>query len=488
MHYKVAVYGLNKKQISLLKAALPDEYEMVVMECTTDLIVIDSVLSIIDPTTAQAQLWWPLNAYYLDVGDKLPETVVWLAPRAFPKHFSSFIYPDSFAELMTSLDEILVLAKARYHKQMGYKDIYSFLPKHAIREAIEADVYAAFHQKFGKNPDKQLKDRVRREWITIQERNEGAELLAAVYELTRYLKREKIPYRMDYDALYGLIPWILEITTVDPGQLCGQQFQGNDYVVCIPKDAIAVVNSWLHEHWYFGKCKQDGCTIVPALNRKNMLVKRTVPTPLNNLLLFPFELETGITHIDSQIMGMHPGEVILVTGRPAMGKTSFAKSVERHLNAQEKQVCYFDFVRNLKEVHKDFTDFERELRTSGADFAVFDHFQFLSDYDETDETAEALFKKIKSLATELQIPIMVLMHLNRDPEYRPDPIPRVTDIPHWKCILEKYTDTVLMLYRSVYYDPEADRTEALCIIEKAARGKWQILPLHWDDENYIFTD
>lgn len=488
MSYKVAVYGLNKMQISLLEAALPEGYEVMVMECTTDLIVADSVLSIIDPTTAEEQLWWPLKAYYMDVEGKMPETVVWLALRAFPKHFSSFIYPDSFLELLTSLDEILLQAQVRYNKQKGYKDIYSFLPKHAISEAIEADVYAAFHQKFGENPDKQLKDRVRREWIVIQERNGGAELLAAVYELTRFLKREKIPYRMDYDALYGLIPWILGITTADPRQLSGWKFRGNDYVVCIPKDAGAVVNSWLHDHWYFGTSQQDGCTIVPALNRKNMLVERTMSAVLNNMQLYSFELETGITSIDSQILGMQSGEVILVGGRPAMGKTSFARGVERHLTKQGKRVFYFDFVHDGKEAHKDFADFERELRESEADLAVFDHFQFLSDYDETDETAEDLFKKIKALAVELQIPIMVLLHLNRDPEYRPDPVPRVTDIPHWKYILEKHTDTVMMLYRSAYYDPEADRTDALCVIEKAARGKWQIVPLHWDDENYKFTD
>lgn len=487
MKHTITAYGLTNDQVSLLEAALPEEYEVVITECTTDLIVTDSVLSIIDPTKEEEKMWRPLYTYYMDVQEKLPGMVAWLAPRAFPKSFSAFVYHDNFEDFLASLDEILVKALSHYEQQKGYTDIYSFLPKHAISEAIEEDVYAAFYQKFGKNPDKQLKDRVRREWITIQELNGGAELLAAVYEFTRYLKRKKIPYRMDYDALYGLIPWVLEITTTDPRQLSGWKFRGNDFVVCIPKDAGSVVNSWLHGHWYFGRHKQDGYTIVPALNRKSMLVERTIPAVMSNLQLYSFELETGITSIDSHILGMQPGEVILVGGRPAMGKTSFARGVEKHLTEQGKRVFYFDFVHDGKEVHKGFADFERELQASEADLAVFDHFQFLSDYDETDETAEDLFKKIKSLAVKLQIPIMVLLHLNRDPEYRPDPVPRVTDIPHWRCI-DKYTDIEILLYRSAYYDPDSNPSEALCVIEKATRCTWKLFPLHWDDENYKFTD
>ena len=184
---------------------------------------------------------------------------------------------------------------------------------------------------------------------------------------------------------------------------------------------------------------------------------------------------------------MEPGEVILVGGRPTIGKTSFARGVERHLTEQGKRVFYFDFVHDGKEVHKGFADFERELRASEADLVVYDHFQFLSDYDETDETAERLFKKIKSLASELQIPIMVLLLLNKNPETRPDPSPVTTDIPHAERILP-FVDTVLLLYRRAYYDPIWDRNTARCIIDKAARCHYKILSLRWDDENFIFTD
>ena len=82
---------------------------------------------------------------------------------------------------------------------------------------------------------------------------------------------------------------------------------------------------------------------------------------------------------------------------------------------------------------------------------------------------------------------MVLLHLNKNPETRPDPSPVTTDIPHAEKILP-FIDTVLLLYRRAYYDPLVDRSTARCIIDKAKRCHCKVLSLRWDDENYKFTD
>lgn len=198
-------------------------------------------------------------------------------------------------------------------------------------------------------------------------------------------------------------------------------------------------------------------------------------------------LSTGIDVLDNSILGMAPGEVILVGGRPAMGISSLAKGVEKHLNAHGKNVLYFDFLCDGKEIPRDFTIFERELRASGADFAIFEHFRLLINHDETEEIYEPIFSKVKALATDLQIPIMVLLHLNKNPETRPDPNPVTTDIPYAETILP-FVDTVLLLYRRAYYDPLVDLSTARCIIDKAARCRYKNLSLRWDDENYLFTD
>jgi len=687
MNHKIAAYGLAEGQISHLEAALPERYKPMTAECVTDLLVADAICVIVDATQMRKDPLNTLLAYYMDVGDRLDETVVWLGNVELPD-LPSFVRCDSFLDLLTELDSILARSQVRYDTMQMYGSEYAYLPKHAIEESIEADINTALHRKYGTNPDPLIMKRMRRELSALQEvgaYQNALQDLAAVYELSRWLKAKGVPFFVEYTTASGLIPYLLGITHTNPlpphtfcpkcKQLhwhptykdgfdipaavcpeCGADLirDGHNlvwqeycsygpiptYGFWLPASAQEQISRWVENHWR----KQDWETAWGAVQRENSRIDagpcyfiftldeaeinpdfhhRTVtadqtgelirlagskwrcydgvgmPYPrtaaealavyelvkdsgtwngyaekllycglgisdlvccredifyylrdhgfiekdairgVNHIrkgkgfpiitdemqnardkwvlaqcanvshlpskaadwerLLFQIRcgwapppnyydgLNTDIDVLDNSILGMEPGEVILVGGRPAMGKTSFARGVERHLTEQGKRAFYFDFVHDGKEVHKGFADFERELQASEADLAVFDHFQFLSDYDETDETAEDLFKKIKSLAVELQIPIMVLLHLNKNPETRPDPSPITSDIPHGDKILS-FVDTVLLLYRRAYYDPIVDRNTARCIIDKAARCHYKILSLRWDDENYKFTD
>lgn len=686
MKYKIAVYGLTDDQEVLLDAALPEDYELTAAECVTDLIVIDAVCTVIDATNMGEDALRVLLAYYMDVGDQLSETVVWLGDVELP-NLSSFVRCDSFLDMLTELEGILTRAQDRYEAMQMYGGEYAYLPKHAIDESIEADINTALHRKYGTNPDPLIVKRIRQELTALREVDalqNALQDLAAVYELSRWLKAQNIPFFVEHVTASGLIPYLLGITHTNPlpphtfcpeckkihwesgykdgfdipaavcpdcgtdlirdgHRLIWQEFCCGPiptYGFWLPASAQDQINGWVENHWRkndwetawgavqrensridAGPCyfifALDEAEINPDFHHRTVTAEQTgelirlvgskwqnydgigMPNPksaaealavyelmkdsgvrnkcakyllhcglgISDLIScredifyylrdhgfiekdairgmhrvrkgrgFPVITEdmrnardkwvltqcanvshlpskaadwerllfqircgwapppdyyeglcTGIDTLDNSILGMKPGEVILVGGRPAMGKTSFAKGVEKHLSEQGKRVFYFDFVCNGKEVHKSFADFERELWASGADFAVFDHFQFLSDYDETDETAEAFFKRIKSLATELQIPIMVLLHLNKNPETRPDPSPVTTDIPHTETILP-FVNTVLLLYRRAYYDPLVDRSNARCIIDKAARCHYKVLSLWWDDENYKFTD
>ena len=453
MNNIIITYGLPKDQISLLEAALPETFELVLAECVTDLIVTDATCTIIESSSLDKNALNTLLAYYMDVGDRLDETVVWLGKVEIP-NLPSFVRCDDFLQLLINCKEIVARAKCRYDIMQQYTDIYSYLPKHAIAECLEADYYSALKQWLPNYPLKAA----RKQWMSVLKLENGAELLASICELCRWLQKENITFRMSHEARWQIFVLLFFMTEDGISYTSECEF---DFCFC--EEDYHKVKLWLQNHWYFRN-------------------------PDNRLKIYPVNgLESGIASIDVQLMGMRPGEVILVGGRPAMGKTSFAKGVEQHLTEQGKQVFFFDFLCDGKQVHKHFADFERGLRASGADLAVFDHFQFLPDYDETDETAEAFFKKIKSLATELQIPIMVLLHLNKNPETRPDPSPVTTDIPHAERILP-FVDTVLLLYRRAYYDPLVDRSMARCIIDKAKRCDYKVLSLHWDDENYKFTD
>lgn len=682
----IAAYGLTKQQLVLLAAALSEEYELVIAECVTDLIVTDATCIIIEPSSLDKNALNTLLAYYMDVGDRLDETVVWLGNAELPE-LPSFVRCDSFLGLLTELESILTRAQVRYDTMQMFTGEYAYLPKHAIEESIAADIHTALQRKYGTNPDPLIVKRMRRELSALREVDafqNALQDLAAVYELSRWLKAQNIPFFVEHVTASGLIPYLLDITHTNPlpphtfCPECKKLHWNREYkdgfdipaAVCpdcgtdlirdghgliwqefccgpiptygfwLPASVQDQIIGWVENHWR----KQDWETAWGSIQRENSRIDagpcyfifaldeteinpdfhhRTVtaeqtdelirlvgskwqnydgigmPYPKNaaealavyelmkdsgvrnkcakyllhcglgisdliccredifyylcdhgftekdairgmyrvrkgrgfpvitedmqnardkwvltqcanvshlpskaadwERLLFQIRcgwapppnyydgLSTGIDVLDNSILGMEPGEVILVGGRPAVGISSLAKGVEKHLNAHGKNVLYFDFLHDGKEIPRDFTIFERELRASGAHFAVFEHFRLLLDHDGTEEIYEPIFSKVKALAAELQIPIMVLLHLNKNPETRPDPSPVTTDIPYAERILP-FVDTVLLLYRRAYYDPLVDRSNARCIIDKAARCQYKILSLRWDDEKYIFTD
>ena len=214
MRHKIAAYGLAEQQLILLEAALPETHELVAAECGTDLIVTGATCTIIEPSSLDKNALNTLLAYYMDVGDRLDETVVWLGNIEVPD-LPSFVRCDSFLDMLTELDSILDRAKVRYNTMQMYGGEYAFLSKRAIEESIEADIQTALHRKYGTNPDPLIVKRMRQELTALREVDATAEL-AAVYELTQWLRRSAQPFWVSGDAVSGLIPYLLEITDVNP--------------------------------------------------------------------------------------------------------------------------------------------------------------------------------------------------------------------------------------------------------------------------------
>ena len=218
MNGQIATYGLTKQQLMLLEAALPEEYELTTAECVTDLIVTDATCTIIESSSLDKNALNTLLAYYMDVGDRLDETVVWLRDAELPK-LPSFVMCSGFLDLLTELESILTRAQVRYDTMQMYGSEYAYLPKHAIEESIEADINTALHRKYGMNPDPLIVKRMRQELTALREVNalqNALQDLAAVYELSRWLKAHNIPFFVEYVTASGLIPYLLGITHTNP--------------------------------------------------------------------------------------------------------------------------------------------------------------------------------------------------------------------------------------------------------------------------------
>lgn len=292
MDHKVAAYGLTEEQVSHLEAALLEGYEVTLVECVTDLIVTNSVCSIVDTEKLDNLAMRTLIAYYMDVGDCLDETVIWLGEADVPE-LPSFIRCDSFLALLTELDSIMEQAKSRYETMQMYSSEYAFLPKHAIADSLEADIYEALHRKYGDNPGPSILKCVRQEWTALLEVDAVSDL-AAAYEFACWLKANHHPFWISGPATSGLIPYLLGLTQTNPlpphlycpkcrrvvwkleyqdgleipGAACEadgtamipdghdlvwQEFCGYgrmpQYVFHLPEDIEGEVQAWLDHHW-----------------------------------------------------------------------------------------------------------------------------------------------------------------------------------------------------------------------------------------------
>jgi replicative DNA helicase len=222
-------------------------------------------------------------------------------------------------------------------------------------------------------------------------------------------------------------------------------------------------------------------------------------------------LSTGLTDLDKLLGGLKPRKMIVMAGRPGMGKTTLALQVAwQAVKDHGKRVLFFslemgrdelarkiwalesgvpsDLIesgrvsveqaarldenldklragRNLK-IIDDATLTPEQLRHEavahwakyGLDLIAVDYLQLMvSEKRAENRQAEvaAISRAIKALAGELNIPIIALSQLNRGVESRHDKRPMLSDLRESGAI-EQDADAVLFLYRDKVYYPDTE--------------------------------
>jgi replicative DNA helicase len=244
---------------------------------------------------------------------------------------------------------------------------------------------------------------------------------------------------------------------------------------------------------------------------------------------------TGFDDLDRMIGGLAPG-LHLLASRPSMGKTTFMLNIVEHMSVENKLPCLifssdstsyeltrcmvFSRARQCARMtyaylrHPEKTD-QLQIRKAASEIA--DAPLFIVDaFDQTIESLQRIassYKKdenigfiaidhlhllrsvftraelsrereiveivarIRGLARELNIPILLITDLNRRPEYsrrRPSGMPRLTDMRHFNLI-EGFATTISILYRPEYYaeteeEREAYENKAQLLVCKNPRG------------------
>jgi len=220
---------------------------------------------------------------------------------------------------------------------------------------------------------------------------------------------------------------------------------------------------------------------------------------------------TGLTDLDSRLGGLHKQDLIIIAGRPSMGKTALATNIAFHAakNIEKKEkkstVAFFSLemsseqlstrilseqsrirsndIRRGKVSEKEFEKFietsknifelplyidetpaitiaaisnrsRRIKRLFGLELIVVDYIQLMKssatkEYNRVQEISE-ITQGLKALAKELDVPVLALSQLSRAVEQRDDKKPQLADLRESGSI-EQDADVVMFVFREAYY-------------------------------------
>jgi replicative DNA helicase len=236
-------------------------------------------------------------------------------------------------------------------------------------------------------------------------------------------------------------------------------------------------------------------------------------------------IPTGYQDFDRITAGLQPSDLIIVAGRPAMGKTTFAMNIAEHAAIKHgKSVAVFSMemaslqlvmrmfssvgqidqnrirtgtlddmdwpkltsAMNLLHKSKIFIDdtpalspselrarARRLKREHDIDMIVVDYLQLMSVPDNRENRATEIAeisRSLKTIAKELNVPVIALSQLNRALEQRPNKRPLMADLRESGAI-EQDADLIVFIYRDEVYNKETgEKGKAEIIIGKHRNG------------------
>ena len=236
-------------------------------------------------------------------------------------------------------------------------------------------------------------------------------------------------------------------------------------------------------------------------------------------------ISTGFDHFDENTSGLQKGDLIIVAGRPSMGKTSLAMNMAEYAVIQKQEtVAIFSMEmpshqltmrmlssigrinqQNLRTGKLSDEDWPRltsavsmlsesklyiddsaalsptEIRARarrlkrehGLSLIVIDYLQLMqvtgSNENRTTDVSE-ISRSLKALAKELDVPVIALSQLNRSLEQRTDKRPVMSDLRESGAI-EQDADLIVFIYRDeVYNEDSPDKGTAEIIVAKQRNG------------------
>jgi replicative DNA helicase len=223
---------------------------------------------------------------------------------------------------------------------------------------------------------------------------------------------------------------------------------------------------------------------------------------------------TGLTKLDEMTAGLQPSDLILIAGRPSMGKTAFALSIAQHVGIKmHMKVLVLSLEMSSQQLVQRMLSSEgrvdslsvrtgrlqaqdwhrltsaagrlseapifiddspglsvlevrakaRRMKAEhGLDVIVIDYLQLMrgrANLDNRQQEISEISRSLKALAKELNVPVVALSQLSRAIETRGDNSPRLSDLRE-SGALEQDADVIMFLHRPSFYSKDAQEEEA----------------------------
>ena len=260
--------------------------------------------------------------------------------------------------------------------------------------------------------------------------------------------------------------------------------------------------------------KEDYVPVGELLNEANLQIEAGQAREHGQMTGVP----TGFVELDELTGGLHPGQMIIVAARPAMGKSTlavdFCRSASIHSHGADGKLipsCYFSLEMGRMELmmrilaaesgvdmnklrggrqmsERDWEDVARaynpvseaplyiddspnltmpEIRSKALrlkqqgdlGLMVIDYLQLMTSgkrVESRQQEVSEFSRSLKLLAKELEVPVVAVAQLNRGPEQRTGNKPQMSDLRE-SGSLEQDADIIMLLHRPEYYQPGAHR-------------------------------
>ena len=250
-------------------------------------------------------------------------------------------------------------------------------------------------------------------------------------------------------------------------------------------------------------------------------------------------IPTGFVDLDYKLSGLQRSDLIIIAGRPSMGKTSFAINIAQRVGLKGYVVAVFSLEMSRQQLitrmmcseakvdmqrvntgqltPQDWTNLSiamsrlsaapfyiddtagvsvaemrsklrrLKLEAGKLDLVVIDYLQLMNYTGKSDNRTQAvaeITRALKIMARDLDVPIILLSQLSRAPEQRTDHRPLMSDLRESGSI-EQDADIIIMLYRAAVYE-EGAGNEAVAIVAKHRNGPTGDVNLIWNGQYTSF--